>query len=272
MNADDEGDYSLAIGRYDEALTLHRSIGNKNNEGGTLNNLGYAAMALGDYETACSRFTEAQKFFGEIGNRQNEAVTLINHGIAELNLGLPKGALQKVSMALPMLRTTGARWLEAAALRLQGQAELAECRTDVARSLLGRSRDLFDGLGMNHLALEPIAALAQLEMMCASRDTALTHVETILARQASGIGLDGTEEPLRVSLICYQILHEHADDRSGAVLSAAYSALTERASRISDIQRRGYFLERVPFHRDLRLAWLRSTRPSHHAVEDAPKI
>jgi hypothetical protein len=175
-------------------------------------------------------------------------------------------------MALPMLHTTGAGWLEAAALRLQGQAEIAESLTDSARVHLRRSRDLFDDLEMTHLALEPIAALAQLEMNCGSRLAAMGHVEAILARQASGIELDGTEEPLRVSLICYQVLSAHADERAEGVLSMAITALNERATRISDIQRRHNFLQRVPFHRDLLLASRRHGVRSDHSDEDGPQM
>jgi tetratricopeptide (TPR) repeat protein len=251
IQADDEGDYGEATDRYAEALALHRFIGNRTNEGGTLSNLGYAAMALGDYDNAGNRFNEARALFGAIGHRRNEGITLINLGIAELNLDHPAMALDAAGQALPMLRSSGARGLEAAALRLQGQAHLALGEAEAADKHLRVSRDLFDELGMTHLALEPMAALAQLAMSTGDRDTAMAEVERILLRQSQGVSLEGTEEPLRVALICHQVLAACGDPRAPAVLCHAHESLMDRAGRISDAARRRSFLERVPYHRQI---------------------
>ncbi|MEY2686848.1 MAG: hypothetical protein RL375_1046 [Pseudomonadota bacterium] len=255
MQADEEGDHATAIERYTDALHLHRQIGNRNNEGGTLSNLGYAAMALGDYETACARFGEARRLFAAVGHRQNEAVTWINLGIAELNLDHPAEALTAAEKALPMVRAAGARWLEASALRLQGQAESTLGQVSVARQHLTRSCELFEQLGMAHLALEPIAALAQLALQTGDYPAAMAEVDRILAQQALGVSLDGTEEPLRVALICHQVLATCGDPRAAEVLGQAHASLTERATRISSAARRHSFLDRVPYHRQIVRAW-----------------
>jgi tetratricopeptide (TPR) repeat protein len=255
MQADDEGDYGLAMERYAEALVLHRAIGNRNSEGGTLNNLGYAAMSLGDYETAIERFCEARALFAAVGNRQNEAVTWINAGIAELNLGRPEVALDAIDKALPILRAAGARWLEAAALRLQGQSELALGRFQIAGTHLLGSRNQFRALNMTQFALEPSAALAQVALLSGDSAAALNEVESILDAQAQGMSLDGTEEPMRVALICHQVLAECRDPRASMVLGQAHESLMSRAHRISDEARRRSFLERVPYHRQIVRAW-----------------
>lgn len=251
IQADDEGDYGEATERYAEALALHRCIGNRTNEGGTLSNLGYAEMALGDYDSACARFNDARALFGAIGHRRNEGITLINLGIAELNLARPAMALAAVEQALPMLRAAAARWLEAAALRLQGQAELALGDADMADRHLRMSCKLFDEVGMPHLALEPMAALAQLAMMKGDAEAAMAEVEHILDRQSQGVSLEGTEEPLRVALICYQVLQGSGDLRAASVLSQAHQSLMGRAARISDATRRQSFLKHVPYHRQI---------------------
>ncbi len=260
MQADDDGDYGLAVERYGDALVLHRAIGNRNSEGGTLNNLGYAAMSLGDYETAITTFAEARGLFASVGNRQNEAVTWINAGMAEFNLGRLQVALDASRHALPMLRAAGARWLEAAALRLQGQAELALGLVESAECHLRASRDQFNQLGMSQFALEPSAALALAALLRGDTVAALREVESILATQARGVSLDGTEEPMRVALVCHQVLAARGDPRSMTVLGQACTSLMERAARISDERRRLSFLERVPCHRQIVQAWSAAER------------
>jgi hypothetical protein len=71
----------------------------------------------------------------------------------------------------------------------------------------------------------------------------------------SGAAIENAEEPLRVELTCYQVLHAADDARAAAVLEAAYCRLQERAGKIADAETRRMFLENVPFHRELLAAW-----------------
>ena len=233
----------------------HRAIGNRHNEAGTLSNLGYTAMMLGDYTSACSQFVRAQNLFARIGPRRNEAITLINLGIARLNQGRHTEALVHARQALALLRTTGNRWAEAAALRVAGQVELALGEPAAATEHLQASRDLFDAMGMPHLALEAMAGLAHEALGRGDLGAALAQVEAMLARQAAGVSLDGTEEPMRVRLICWQVLAAAGDARAPQLLAHAHGALLERADRISDAARRAAYLQDIAYHRELVAAW-----------------
>ena len=255
MRANELGDHGAAIECLAQALARHREVGNRNNEGGTLTNLGYAALMLGDYEAASAQFVQARDLFAKIGQRQNEGITLINLGIARLNQGQPADSKAHARQALQILRAAGDRWAEGAALRLIGQAALALDEADAAVEYLQASRDLFEGIGMPHLAMEPMAGLASEALGRGDLGAALAQVEAILARQTAGVSLDGTEEPMRVHLTCHRVLAAAADPRARQVLESAHLVLIERAARIGDDALRLTFLNAVPYHRDIVAAW-----------------
>ena len=255
MLAVDQGDAGAALLLYQQALALHREGGNRASEGGTLSNLGYAALTLGDYTAASSQFAEARALFAQIGHRQNEAITLINLGMALLHQALPEQALGHATQASLLLHSARDRWAQGAALRLKGQAALALGDASAAATDFQASRELFDGMNLPHLAIEAIAGLAELALAAADPASALDHVNAILALLAAGTRLDGTEEPMRVHLVCHRVLAANADPRAATVLDQAYQDLWSRAQRIGDDQRRASFLMAVPHHRALVEAW-----------------
>jgi hypothetical protein len=67
--------------------------------------------------------------------------------------------------------------------------------------------------------------------------------------------LDGTDDPFRVYLTCYQVLRANDDPRAGHVLDTAYRLLQMRAGNIDDEQIRRSFLNNVPAHREILAKW-----------------
>ena len=255
MLALDQGDPGAARLLYEQALSAHCEIGNRVNEGVTLSNLGYVALVLGDYASACGQFTQARSLFARVGHRQNEAITLVNLGIAYLNQARPGEALDHATQASAMLRTHRDRWAQGAALRVMGQAALALADTAAARQHFEASRRLFDDMQMPHLAIEAMAGLAETAIARDDGADALAQVEEILARLAAGVSLDGSEEPMRVHLVCHQVLAATQDPRAEQILRRAYDEISLRAQRISDAALRNSFIAEVPHHRALVAAW-----------------
>ena len=253
--ADDRGGHDVALDLYRQALVRQREAGLRNSEATTLSNIGYSALMLGDYATACARFEEARALFLRIGQHGGEAIALVNLAIAHLNQDRPEDAQALAQQALQMLRISGDRWAEGAALRVIGQAALALQDMVAAVAHLQASADLFDGIGLRHLAVEAMAGLASAALAAGDLDRARAHTEAVLARLAEGLSLDGTEEPMRIHLSCYRVLAASADARAAPLLAAAHGVLIQRAERIGDDDRRALYLHAVPHHREIVAAW-----------------
>lgn len=250
------GEFGQALEYLERALALHKAAGDRLNEGGTLANLAFVAMTLGEYGLAQTQFEQAMALSASIGQHKNEGLIRTNLGLVLLNQGRAAAAQAQARQAVQLLRSARNRWGEAAALRVEGQATQALGDAEAALQLLRGSRDLFDQLEMPHLAIEAIAALAQAALERGDLAAAGAEVEVILARLATGLSLEGTDEPLRIRLVCWQVLERLADPRAADQLAQTWSELSARAARIAEGPRRLSFLEAVPFHRQIRSAWL----------------
>jgi class 3 adenylate cyclase/predicted ATPase len=249
--ADDHGDFGAAIEHYRRALQCHLETGNRSHEAGVLSNLGYAELNVGDFAAAEPRFAAARELFAQIGQRAPEAVVRVNLALVALHRGHPAQAIEQVQHALPMLRATRSRAAEAAARRVSGQARLALGDAGAACTELRAAHDAFRALDLRHLAAEAQASLAEAQLAAGERDAALRASREVLDSLQRGVPLEGTEEPMKVYLCCWRVLHACGDDRAGAVLVQARQALLERAARIGDAARRESYLEAVPHHRAL---------------------
>jgi hypothetical protein len=89
---------------------------------------------------------------------------------------------------------------------------------------------------------------------------ALGYVEHILSHLERG-SLQGAEEPFRVWLTCFRVLHAQEDSRAAQVLKKAHRLLQEWAGRLQDKELRRTFLA-IGTHRELLEAWRRSRTPS----------
>ncbi len=253
--ADDQGDITSAVEFYLQALAHHRETGNQSYEAGVLSNLGYAELCLGGYAQAQARFVQAGELFARIGQSELEAIVSVNLALVALNRGEAAAALQHARHALPLLAAAGSRWGEAAAQRVTGQAHLALGELVAARDCLHAARLQYLEVDLPNLAMEVDASLAETALAAGQLAVAMVHAEAVLAALQGGTPIDGTEEPVRVYLACWQVLDAAADQRAHAVLGDGHALLMRRAQGIADTHRRVGFLRLVPHHRRLIEAW-----------------
>jgi len=107
-------------------------------------------------------------------------------------------------------------------------------------------------------AIEAQAGLARVYMALGETERALAQVKEVLAYmeantppKGSSFCLDGTEEPNRILLTCYQVLKANHDPRANAILTDAYNLLQKRAANISDEHLRHCFLNNVTVNREI---------------------
>ncbi|MEK6324979.1 MAG: tetratricopeptide repeat protein [Acidobacteriota bacterium] len=98
-----------AIEKYEEAVLLFRSIGDRRHESAALYNVGLAYSALGEQQKAIESYNQALTIVKAMGDRDNEATTLHNIGLVYDSLGEKQKALDYYNQALRIRRALGDR-------------------------------------------------------------------------------------------------------------------------------------------------------------------
>ncbi|MEM7714418.1 MAG: CHAT domain-containing tetratricopeptide repeat protein, partial [Cyanobacteria bacterium P01_A01_bin.68] len=111
------GEKQKALSFYNEALTLHRAVGDRSGEATTLNNIGLVYSDLGEPQKALSYYNQALPLDRALSDRGGEATTLNNIGKVYYDLGEKQKSLSLFNQALPLLRAVGDRGGEATILK-----------------------------------------------------------------------------------------------------------------------------------------------------------
>jgi hypothetical protein len=110
-------------------------------------------------------------------------------------------------------------------------------------------------LNQPHYAVEDTAGLAQVTRALGQEQPAQAFLaETVDYLQANP-ALEGTRNPFRVYLICYEMLDSAGDPRAAAVLEQGHTLLQKQADTIQDPEKRKMFLEVPPLHKRLVALW-----------------
>jgi len=109
-----------AIAKYEAALRLWQSLGDRFSQGTTLTRIGIAYNALGEYQKALEYYTQALPLYRAVGDRAGEADALNSIGGLYSLLGESQKALDYLNQALPLWQATGDRNGEARTLNTIG--------------------------------------------------------------------------------------------------------------------------------------------------------
>lgn len=101
------GQYSKALGFYEEALTIRRTIGDKLEEGTTLNNIGIVYSQLGKNSQALEYYQQALAVKREVSDKAGEGTILNNIGLVYNDLGQPYQAVESLNQALAIFKQLG---------------------------------------------------------------------------------------------------------------------------------------------------------------------
>jgi predicted ATPase/DNA-binding SARP family transcriptional activator/Flp pilus assembly protein TadD len=248
------GEYAEAQAVLDEVVPLARSIGDRRIEGIGLLNLSHLFRHLGNGEKVRHYLDEALAIQTAIANRRSTALVLAYLGLFAYHQGRHEAALSYSEQSVKIAQEHGDRHVQAYALNHLGHALLAVGRDEEATSAYEEALALRRALGQPALAMEVLAGMIRVAQARDDAAHARTLVEEILAHLEGG-NLDGSDEPLRVYLTCYQVLQAKGNARAGALLERAHSLLYERAARLDDVEARCSFLENVAAHREIVAEW-----------------
>jgi class 3 adenylate cyclase/tetratricopeptide (TPR) repeat protein len=253
--ATQQWNYTEAQDYFQQSLQVAQKIGERIGEAIALGNLGFIAGSLGDYPRARLITERYLRVCREVGNPYHESNALVNLGAWAIALQDFEFAGQSLRQALGLSQSTGSRFEEAWALTYLGHSQLAQGALDAAQQAYAEALSIRQELAQPDLACEPLAGLARVALQRGDLSAARRHVDAILTHLARGGSLQGTDQPLRVDLTCYQVLQQAGDPRASRLLETAYRTLQERAAKIADEPARQAFLTNIAYHREIQAAY-----------------
>lgn len=233
-----------------EALELCPSTGDRVLEARLLNSMGVGLFATGAFDEARRSWRASVSLSQEIEWGYGEAIARLNLTGLAVSEGRYDEAVEVGVAARDAAASGGWRDLEAAAslhlgIGLHRRGDLAD-----ARATLEHSYALFLANDGPHYALDPLAALAVLDLDEGRADDALDKVAQVLDYVAAGGSLSSMEEPYRVRWDCYCVLGRLDDPRAPDVLGEARQAMTVTAATLPPEQR-ARWLRNDPYLRAL---------------------
>jgi tetratricopeptide (TPR) repeat protein len=103
------GDTQQAIACHQDALEISREIGDRPGEAADLANLGSAFHQIGEMQKAAGHFEQARRIAKEIGNRRGELNYSVGLGLAYLGMDNPQTAIGYLDQALAIAQEIGQR-------------------------------------------------------------------------------------------------------------------------------------------------------------------
>jgi len=250
----EQGDDDKAQQHYEQSLHLYREIGESRYEGTLLNNLAEIARCQADWDKARTFLEQALRHSRQIADRRNEGLVLTNLGLLCYQRGDAAAAQGWCQQALRLTQQIGARRYQGYALNILGNALLDTGQLDLAADAFQQAVDVRCEVGAFSVVNESLAGLARVALARGDLAQAQTHVDAILSYLATNT-LVAVDEPIRIHLTCYHVLHANADPRATASLEQAHILLQKQAAKITGADRRRAFLENVPLHREVVAAW-----------------
>ena len=256
------GNYAPARDYSEGALALARELGDPKREAVALSNLGVTLTLLGDYSNAQEMYRQDLVISRDIGDPVSEATAHVNLGWVGEARGEWDLARDHALAGVEMKRKAAHKEAMAEGLVWLAHAWLGLEQPEKAIAAYQESLELRRTLDQAHLAMGALAGLARAALFQDDVPEARAYVDEIMKYLAEGGSLNGTWEPLRIYLTCFQVLERVGAARSEQILGEAIDILQQRAKQIPNEVDRHRYLEDIPWHRDLVAAWKRRQGPT----------
>jgi class 3 adenylate cyclase/predicted ATPase len=244
-------DYISAREYYKQAQRLAVEMGDRFGEGVEKGNIGWVNMLLGDYETARIDLEAALSIAREVNHTYQEIYTLLNLSAVSEAQGIADEAEQFAVEAMELSLARGDKSGEAWSYYYLGNAYLLSNKVEQAQESFTQALKMRKDQNQAALEKEPLAGLIRVALARGDRSTAARYADEVASYLSAGGTLDGTEEPLRIYLACYNALAAEQDPRCGEILKSACGILNAQASKISVLSSRRRFIDNVSWRREL---------------------
>ena len=182
------GDYFSARQRYQEALAIHKNIGNMHSVAGEFHNLGEISLFLGDVRGALQKHQEALRTYEEVRDDNGVALAKIGLGAALFTEGKLFDARKMYEESLDTCRRNGDRDREAEALMGLGQVSRAQGDSRAAWENEIHAKEVFQEVGDKTPEAQAELRLAQLLLDRSENNEAVKSIqraEDLLAKTTS---------------------------------------------------------------------------------------
>lgn len=245
------GDHGMAMHAFTSAQHFYQQVGRQTTAQSIAMNLALECAFLGDYAAARRHYELLLKqLTGLPQSDRSICYTKLNLGLLLHTIGEQAAALTITEAALSLARTLQLPYLEGYALNNLGHIFCSMEKYAEAATAYQAALALREQLEETFLALETRAGLARLAFTVGDLSLAQEWINPILAHLENGT-LDGVEEPFRVYLTCYLVLHAAGDSRAEPLVRQMQKELQTQADRITDPTLRSSFLTQVPYHREI---------------------
>ena len=253
------GDRVAGLQQSLQDLALNRRVGNRVNEAVALSNVGMSYLSFGAFAEARRYLDDALRMHRALGNREIEGNTNSTLSELAWREGDAALALRHAQAAVDIGREGHNRLYETDALWSLGNAELALGRAAAAIDAFERSRALAGEIGAAAQVLNALDGLARVALTRQDAGEAAGFVDALLAQAGGGDPcapetLAGTYEHL-IRLTMHRAWAAVGDPRADALIDGAHALLIAEADRIRDAALRESFLTRIAEHREIVARW-----------------
>jgi len=178
----------------EEALTLHRALGDRRGEGVVLGKLGNLQQQLSRTDEAKAHYEAALALHRAVGDRQREGVVLGNLGSLYSGLGRLDEARERLEAALAIHRAVGNRVNEGSTQANLGILHAKQGRLEEAAEQLQAALRVYQEVGDRRFEGMVLANLGIVYGVWNRKDEALTHYEAALTlhRELGNRGNEGS--------------------------------------------------------------------------------
>jgi len=244
-------DLLAALTAYKKQIALLRQVGDRRNEGHTLNNMGIALVSLGQFSDANTQLSEAYKILLQIGERWGMATSLVFLGMIG---GLRRAydeALAYMERGLAILRDLNAQSDIGLTLFQQGNVYLRKGKLELAEAVYTEALAIFIALNFHSRSIEVQVGLAEVAMLNGDLETAYTRLAELLPTLLQGRTND-FQQPGLVYYRAIQVMKCFAQSELVRQLSVAFYAHHDAIlSRLLEPIQRDAYVNNIWYHRAL---------------------
>jgi class 3 adenylate cyclase/predicted ATPase len=230
----DMGQYTPALRCFKQSLALYQQIGDRSGEALTRHNLGRVHRSLGDYEKSRELFENALTTYQSIGDPRREAYTLCQLGFLYCRIQDHKTALTFLDEAGAILKDLNDPWELGNLFTYYGWVFTEQGEFQKAKKYFEDALHIEKQLQQEAAAIEDTAHLANIAFNSHNLVEAEIYAQQVI-NFISSQGVQGTEHPVKIYVICYDILKAvKKEDAADKLLELGSKYLTKQLEQITD--------------------------------------